>query len=157
MLATGTTAFARIDSFKALLNIDFTWLTGISLGIVLTGSIYISGFWCRYFCPLGAFLGLVSKISYFKLRFGTSCKYCGICRKTYCDYGVINGNCKELKLDNSECVRCGECLKHCPKNAVELEHIQISDIPVSSKPQVVISSGEFRPDLSKSPSSGSEP
>ncbi|AHB13669.1 4Fe-4S binding protein [Dehalococcoides mccartyi] len=159
VLITGTTVFAHIDPFKALFNFDFNWFTGIFLGLVLTGSIFISGFWCRYLCPLGAFLGLLSKLSYFKLKFGTSCKHCGICQKTYCEYGVINGSGKELKLDNSECVRCGECLKRCPKNAVKLSHnrvILISGIP-NPVSQEIISKEEFKPDLLKSPSFGSEP
>ncbi|WP_322987379.1 hypothetical protein [Dehalococcoides mccartyi] len=58
------------------------------------------------------------------------------------------------------CVRCGECLKRCSKNAVELSHFPlpgIEDIPAENETRPVMASQEFKPDLLKNPSSGFEP
>jgi polyferredoxin len=41
-----------------------TWLI-----IIVIGAIFISRFFCRIFCPLGAFYGLFNRVSFFCLQF----------------------------------------------------------------------------------------
>jgi polyferredoxin len=38
-------------------------------------------FWCRYLCPLGALLGLVSKVSWLRRATNDRCIACGRCAR----------------------------------------------------------------------------
>ena len=53
----------------------------VIVGLVLL-SIPIRGFWCRYLCPYGALLGILSLLSPQKIkRNPTTCIDCGKCAK----------------------------------------------------------------------------
>jgi polyferredoxin len=78
------------------------------VGLVVVGSLFYVRYWCRYFCPMGAFLALGNKIAFLqslapKRRF------------EHCDLGVR----AEFDLD---CIRCSRCiggkdtrLRHLPR------------------------------------------
>ena len=73
-------------------------------------------FWCRYLCPLGALVGLGSKFSWFRRRVNeTSCVKCGDCAKV-CPMGAINP--ETIKHDPAECIMCMDCAAPCPKTAI---------------------------------------
>ena len=38
-------------------------------------------FWCRYLCPLGGGLGLISKLALIKRQVGDDCSACGVCAR----------------------------------------------------------------------------
>ncbi len=75
-------------------------------------------FWCRYLCPLGALLGLLSKVSIFRRVVGESCKDCNIC-SARCPTGTIDPR-RDYASDPSECTLCLECLQQCPKSSIRL-------------------------------------
>ena len=53
----------------------------VIVGLVLL-SLLIRGFWCRYLCPYGALLGILSLLSPQKIkRNPTTCIDCGKCAK----------------------------------------------------------------------------
>jgi len=79
------------------------WLWLILLAF-LAGSIFISRFYCRYACPLGAALGVVSLVSPFRIGRVVQCGYCKVCEHA-CPTGAIQGP----KIDFKECVRCDDC------------------------------------------------
>jgi len=87
-------------------ELDYSSL--LALFVVLSTSLLIPQAWCRYICPLGTFLSLISKISL--LRFGSTgkCAGCGECDRV-CPMGAIERG----KLDLSSCIYCGRCLKGC--------------------------------------------
>lgn len=72
-------------------------------------------FWCRYLCPLGAFLGICSRYSLLRRSVSEDCTSCGACA------GVCQGNAAPDQKGNwrgSECLYCWNCDDVCPQNAV---------------------------------------
>lgn len=89
----------------------------IALGvlvIVLLGSLFFDRFYCKYACPMGAFLGLISRFSIFKIRREqTACIDCGLCdRACPVNIRVSAGD----TVTSPECIDCGECVAACPIN-----------------------------------------
>lgn len=58
------TPYGTVDDVK-MLNLfrDPGIATAIVLAILLIGSLMVQNFWCRYFCPYGALMGLASLVS----------------------------------------------------------------------------------------------
>jgi NosR/NirI family nitrous oxide reductase transcriptional regulator len=78
-------------------------LWGILLAI-LAGCVLIPRFCCRYACPLGAALGLLSLLSPLPIKRAQQCNLCKVCEHA-CPTGAIRGP----KIDFKECVRCDIC------------------------------------------------
>ena len=76
----------------------------IGLGVLLVASIFVRNLYCRFLCPLGAALGLVSNLSPFKIKRWSECSGCALCEKA-CEWGAI----RQRKIVMSECVRCDDC------------------------------------------------
>ena len=88
----------------------------LPLAIVLGLNAIEKRFWCRYLCPLGALVGLGSKIAWINRRVDKfSCVDCGDCAKV-CGMGAINA--KDASHDPAECVMCLDCATVCPKAAI---------------------------------------
>jgi len=66
------------------------------LGLTLVGSLFYFRFWCRYFCPAGAFLALGNKLALLQ-RLAPKRRF------EHCDLGVR----EEYDID---CIRCNRCL-----------------------------------------------
>jgi len=121
VILTQQPVFEDIDPFKVLFNLDFRWSLPLVFLIVLLAVSIFTGFpFCKYLCPLGAFLGLLQPLSLFKIRFSNACTNCGICSKVACDYGAIQLGETCPTINQMECVRCGECLSKCPCGAITL-------------------------------------
>jgi NosR/NirI family transcriptional regulator, nitrous oxide reductase regulator len=121
VLVTRTPAFASIDPFKALFNFDFSLLIPtIILVILLLISLFWGFPWCKYICPLGAFLSIFARFSFFRIRIADNCTNCGACHKVFCEYGAIKPGEAKPEINQTDCVRCGECISHCPKAAIDL-------------------------------------
>lgn len=96
-------------------------------GVVGTGFYPLMGnrAWCRFGCPLAAYLGLVQK---FKSKFrittnGSQCISCGNC-STYCEMGIDVRWYAQRGQDivRSSCVGCGICSAVCPRGVLRLEN-----------------------------------
>ncbi|MCD6201249.1 MAG: 4Fe-4S binding protein [Bacteroidales bacterium] len=88
----------------------------IILGLVLWLSVTRGRLYCNTVCPVGAFLGLLSKFSLFKFRFNTqACTGCHLCEfscKSSC-IDVVNRT-----VDETRCVTCFDCLTSCKLGAM---------------------------------------
>jgi polyferredoxin len=69
-------------------------------------------FWCRYLCPLGALLGLLSKVSLFRPVIGTACTQCTRCA-VVCKLGAVNTDLEDFHIMPSECTICLDCMASC--------------------------------------------
>ncbi len=75
-------------------------------------SIFIRNFWCRFLCPYGALLGIVSFLSPHKIKRNTvSCIDCGLCAKA-CPSAIKVDKVKTVLSD--ECSTCMSCVDACP-------------------------------------------
>lgn len=135
LLMTIVTLYAYFTGAEGLLGIKtqtiqdiYGFLIGATFaGVIGTGFYPIFGnrVWCRFGCPLAAYLGLVQR---FKSRFrittnGGQCISCGNC-STYCEQG-IDVRAYAQKGENivrSSCVGCGICSAVCPRGVLKLEN-----------------------------------
>jgi len=87
----------------------------IGLAVLLVATVFVRNLYCRFLCPVGAALGIISNLTVFRIKRWSECKTCKICEKT-CECGAIRGP----KIVASECVRCDDCerlyldQKRCP-------------------------------------------
>jgi polyferredoxin len=72
-------------------------------------------FWCKFLCPLGGLLGLLSRYAILNRSVSEGCDGCGVCRRV-CQGGAAP-DAKEKWL-KSECMACMNCDDACPQNAV---------------------------------------
>ena len=108
--------YGRIVTSFYMRNITLSiiaWVVMLILGVLafLYGRAY-----CNSICPVGTFLGLISRFSVFRVHFDESkCKHCGLCEKN-CKSRAIDA--KAGKIDYSRCVVCGDCLNMCQFDAL---------------------------------------
>jgi polyferredoxin len=89
------------------------WMFGIygrstglwtALVVLLVATVFVRNLYCRFLCPLGAALGILSNLTVFRIKRWSECKTCKICEKA-CEWGAIQGPTIVL----TECVRCDDC------------------------------------------------
>ena len=86
----------------------------IILIVTIVGSLLYDRFFCKYLCPMGAFYGIISKLSPSKItRNENTCINCGLCDKN-CPVNIKVSELKEIK--SAECIDCQSCILSCPKN-----------------------------------------
>ncbi len=104
----------------ATLSTEFT-LSGIAvLLIIVSGSIMIRRFWCRYLCPYAAFMNCFQFIGkllrikpsriYRNLEVCTDCHCC----EYNCQMNIIITD--QEYIDDYNCIYCLNCIKACPKD-----------------------------------------
>ena len=88
----------------------------IILGLITWLSAKWGRLYCNTICPVGTFLGFLSKISLFKIKIDqTKCikcaKCCNVCKSQCIDL-------KTQKIDFTRCVGCFDCIDKCEHNAI---------------------------------------
>lgn len=88
--------------------------------LILLMVLYRDRLFCNTICPMGAFLGLLSKISFLKICIDkTTCSRCGSCQ------AVCKANCiniKQMTVDESRCVSCFNCINVCEESGIGLRN-----------------------------------
>ena len=74
------------------------------LAVLLIATVFVRNLYCRFLCPVGASLGLLSYLTVFRIKRWSECNTCRICQKA-CEWGAIDGP----KILVTECVRCDDC------------------------------------------------
>jgi polyferredoxin len=93
-------------------------LLGLVFTAILAANAFADRFWCRYLCPLGAGLGLLSKLSLFRPKTGATCNQCGVCAGV-CRLEAIEPR-REYEVIASECTVCLDCMAGCPQSGYGL-------------------------------------
>ena len=100
----------------SMFSLQETALFWAGVGVLLVVSVFVRNFYCRFFCPVGAFLGVIAQATtVFRIKRWSECSTCRICEKA-CEWGAIRGE----TIIRSECVRCDDCerlyddTKKCP-------------------------------------------
>ncbi|MCX7831878.1 MAG: 4Fe-4S binding protein, partial [Actinobacteria bacterium] len=107
-----TNVLDKTPNYNHLLSILFLFLIIIILNSVA------ERFWCRYLCPLGGLLSLISKFSIFRLSSSKRCVSCSNCVDV-CPTDALSIK-DGLNLDFSECIFCLRCLNACRRNDIKL-------------------------------------
>jgi len=76
----------------------------VGLGALLAATLFVRNLYCRFLCPVGATLGVMSYLTVFRIKRWSECQTCKLCQKT-CQWGAIEGP----KILVTECVRCDDC------------------------------------------------
>jgi len=106
-------------------SISARWKTYLfpagTLGLVVYLSFTRGRLYCNTVCPVGTLLGLLSRISIFRIRMIESkCTKCAKCAFE-CKAECISV--KDLQVDFSRCVACYNCISVCPEDAIKYKYI----------------------------------
>lgn len=116
------------------------WISIGMLGLVFWMSFFHGRLYCNTICPVGNLLGLVSKISLFKIGFdSSSCTRCGKC-SVVCKAGCIDF--RNANLDFERCVGCFNCIDSCDSNSIKFK-LSTSLAGKSKKNETIGSKREF--------------
>jgi ferredoxin-type protein NapH len=105
---------------------------GFFIGAIFSGVIGVgfypimgSRVWCRFGCPMAAYIGLLQKhFSRFRITTnGGQCISCGNC-STYCEMGIdVRWYAQQGQpIIRASCVGCGMCATVCPRGVLNLEN-----------------------------------
>ena len=105
--------YGIVDDVKMLNFFRFLGLTGaIVIAALALGSVLVQNFWCRYFCPYGAMMGLVAVASPLRIRRDTDlCIDCGKCAKACPSALPVD---RLIQIQSAECTGCLQCVAECP-------------------------------------------
>ena len=103
---------------------DISRFSLIVISILFVLSIVIRNFWCRFLCPYGALLGILSLLSPNKIkRNSASCIDCKLC--TAACPSSINVH-KINTVISDECTSCMNCVDVCPvKDTLDLKNVVV--------------------------------
>ncbi len=86
--------------------------TAVVLGVLMIASVLVQNFWCRYLCPYGALIGLVSLLSPMRIRRDEKlCIDCAKCAKACPSQLPVD---VLVTIRSAECLGCMECVNVCP-------------------------------------------
>ena len=82
------------------------------IAALLVGSVFVKNLWCRYLCPYGALVGLVSLFSPARVRReADKCVDCAKCAKVCPSLLPVD---RLTTVKSAECTGCLECVAVCP-------------------------------------------
>lgn len=88
--------------------------SGLSLGIILfliLLALPLRNPFCRFLCPYGALVGLISMLSPVKVtRDKKTCVSCGVCTQVCPSYIPVM---QKERVMSEECIGCWRCVSHC--------------------------------------------
>jgi polyferredoxin len=107
---------ADVKMLNFFLNMGLT--AAIVIAVLVFASIVVQNFWCRYLCPYGALMGLVSLLSPLKIRRDPdACIDCGKCAHACPSNLPVD---RLVQVRSAECTACMACVAACSaQNALQ--------------------------------------
>lgn len=98
--------------------ITLAMILTVAFFVLVSAMAWIRGrLYCNTICPVGTMLGLLSRISLFRISIEKSaCTQCSACEKR-CKSQCIDS--MAMEVDDSRCVSCFNCLSVCKKGGVK--------------------------------------
>ena len=100
----------EIEPFKTAITLLFarSWPFALYAGAMVLAGVVVNKFFCRYLCPLGAWLAVLGRVRRFdwiarRVECGTPCQTC----RHRCDYQAIDAG---GRVDYQECFQCMDCV-----------------------------------------------
>jgi polyferredoxin len=92
----------------------------VVIGLLLVASLPVRNPFCRFLCPYGALVGLLSTLSPVKVtRERKTCVSCGVCTQVCPAYIPVM---QKERVFSEECIGCWRCISHCrAEGALEMK------------------------------------
>lgn len=114
-LATGRVSAAAVEPFGTLFSHSGRGPQWLFLLFVLVAGFFVMRFFCRFLCPAGAAMAILSLPRIFRGYRQAGCSACGKCMKA-CPVDALSQAESILDADYTECINCNICRK-AQKNA----------------------------------------
>lgn len=128
VLVVNNVAATALERFgvHTLYRVPWAVIAPVSAGISMVMLILVASlaatrgrFYCNAVCPVGALLGLLSKVSFLQIGIDQDvCKGCRLCEGV-CKAGCIDT--RKKTVDNSRCVGCYNCFAACPREGLRFD------------------------------------
>jgi len=117
-----------LDAFGVLVsleNLDLLFTTFLIATVLLIGilvaSFFVPRFFCRYLCPTGAILSLLSLPRMLTIKKPReNCRNCSLCTQN-CPMSIPLY--KTDKSRSGECIECGQCVTGCPMKNCNMQFL----------------------------------
>lgn len=118
----------------AVVSYNTIFTLGLFFLLILAANRWFTRFWCRGLCPLGAFLGLISRWSIFGMeKTESNCDHCNKCLR-YCQ--GADGPEAGVKWRKSECHLCLNCQAECDRGAIKFKFFPKTFEQIEIKPDI---------------------